>query len=57
MAANLRGLRKLFRTRIFSRQGAKAQSPENLSFLRVFAPWREIIPALVAALPLWELRG
>src|ERR1043165_4376699 len=57
MTANLRGLRKFFRTRIFSRQDAKAQSSENVSFLRVFAPLREIISALVAALPLWELRG
>src|ERR1041385_3633474 len=56
MSANLRGLGKFFRTRIFSRQDAKAQSSENVSFLRVFAPLREIIPALVAALPLWVLR-
>jgi hypothetical protein len=57
MTANLRGLRKSFRTRIFSRQDAKSQSSENISFLRVFAPLREIIPALVAALPLWVLPG
>src|ERR1051325_9477211 len=39
-----------------SRQDAKPQSSENVSFLRVFAPLREIIPALVAALPLWVFR-
>jgi hypothetical protein len=57
MTANLRSLRKFFRTRTFSRQDAKPQSSENVSFLRVFAPLREIIPALVAAVPRQVLRG
>src|ERR1051325_4278976 len=40
-----------------ARAGMTESASNFVSFLRVFAPLRELIPALVAALPRWARRG